>query len=118
MAADTIIGPLAAEYLRRVVERGLAERFQHVDVAGPLERIRLLTALHLLVRVGHVERVAVACGVWHYRLTPAGLAAAATGEPIKVPIPSRYRPEPKGNRRGPRNGPPMYKSPLRQRWEL
>ena len=51
---------------------------------APRDAAKLALAFDRLLDVELVERVPVACGTWHYKLTPAGLEAAAADAPPKI----------------------------------
>jgi hypothetical protein len=76
------------------VAAGLAERFEYVQVVGPLERMRFVLSLEGLLELGLAERVCVGerlSAGWHYRLTPAGVEAAKSEDPGAPPKKGRAK---------------------------
>jgi hypothetical protein len=94
--------PAAVRYLRRVLAAGLADRFQFGDVLEPLDRFRYLPALDVLLDLGHVERVKVACGRWWYRVTAKGKSLAEGKAEAVTPAKCKARPDGRDPRHLPR----------------
>lgn len=66
------------EVLRACVALPNAERFAYLD-AVPRRASESIDAFYRLIDLGFLERIPVACGVWFYRVTPAGKIVAITG---------------------------------------
>lgn len=83
MQAQAVNRRFAHLLLQRAVTAGLADGFTLRQVA-PCDASKMLKALERLIEVELIQRVPIKCGVWNYRLTPAGVLAAGAKDPPKL----------------------------------